>query len=363
MGVAFLAALDLAALDFVPVAFVEAVFFPEPAGFDVLDRFGLSAPPIGSASPTALMAPDAASPTAPAILPACLPTFLTTLPGSGMTVLLLRPQRKPAVGWSLAERAFYSDRQGTDDAFIHRCTGSLVNDGTPADGSRVVVTAGHCTDDGTGDAVAVSARMWFRQDAGTRYDGNRDPLTGYPDKCIDDPAVALDACVMAHEMYNYGFDNFANFPNTRDVGVIILDKPVVLPEYGEITDVAAIDSNKSVELTVSGYGITDGHAASDPAVSFRERLMATATLITTNDTWTAGYNLKTQGNGDGRGGTCSGDSGGPVFYPADTNVIVAVTSFGRTSPNVCQGGDYSYRLDRQEVIDWIDAVAGRHWNQ
>ena len=89
--------------------------------------------------------------------------------------------------------AFYSDAEGSDEAFLHRCTGSLVDDGTPADGSRVVVTAGHCTDDGTGDAVAVSARLWFRQDAGTRYDGNRDPLTGYPDQCIDDPAVALDA--------------------------------------------------------------------------------------------------------------------------------------------------------------------------
>jgi hypothetical protein len=260
--------------------------------------------------------------------------------------------------------AFYSDRQGTDDAFIHRCSGSLVNDGTPADGSRVVVTAGHCTDDGTGDAVAVSARIWFRQDAGTRFDGvNRDPLSGYPDKCIDDAAVTLDACVTAHEMYNYGFDNFAGFPNHRDVGVIILDKPVVLPEYGEITDAGAITSNKNIELTVSGYGITDGHAASDPSLSFRERLMATATLITTTDTWTDGFNLKTQGNGDGRGGTCSGDSGGPVFFPSTSNVIVAVTSFGRTSPNVCQGGDYSYRLDRQEVIDWIDGVAGNHWNQ
>ena len=132
--------------------------------------------------------------------------------------------------------AFYSDSEGTDDAFLHRCTGSLVDDGTPADGSRVVVTAGHCTDDGTGDAVAISARIWFRQDAGTRYDGTRDPLTGYPDQCIDDPAVALDACVTAHEMYNYGFDNFAGFPNHRDVGVVILDTPVVLPEYATITD-------------------------------------------------------------------------------------------------------------------------------
>ena len=259
--------------------------------------------------------------------------------------------------------AFYSDRQGTDDGFIHRCSGSLVDDGTPADGSRVVVTAGHCTDDGTGDAVAVSARVWFRQDAGTRYDGTRDPLTGYPDKCIDDPAVALDACQTSHEMYNYGFDNFAGFPNHRDVGVVILDKPVVLPEYATITDAGAITSNKSIKLTVSGYGISDGHAASDPTVSFRERLMAETTLVNTTNNNTAGFNLETQPNGGSRGGTCSGDSGGPVFYPSTSNTIVAVTSFGIINPNDCQGNDYSYRLDRQEVIDWIDLVAGNYWDQ
>ena len=257
--------------------------------------------------------------------------------------------------------AFYSDNKGTDDAFIHRCTGSLVNDGTPADGSRVVVTAGHCTDDGTGDAVAVSARMWFRQDAGTRFDGvNRDPLTGYPDKCIDDPAVALDACVTSHEMYNYGFDNFAGFPNHHDVGIVILDKPVVLPEYAELPDAGAITSNKSVRLTVSGYGISDGHAASDPTVSFRERLMAETILVNTTNQNTAGFNLETQPNGGGRGGTCSGDSGGPVFYPSTSNVVVAVTSFGLNNPNECQKNDFSYRLDRQEVLDWIDDVSGNN---
>jgi len=259
--------------------------------------------------------------------------------------------------------AFYSDRQGTDAGFVHRCSGSLVDDGTPADGSRVFVTAGHCTDDESGTNVNVSARIWFRQDAGTRYDGTRDPLTGYPDKCIDDKTVELDACATSHEMYNYGFDDFAGFPNTHDVGVVILDKPVILPEYATITTAGAITSNKSVTVTVSGYGITDGHAASDPTVSFRERLMATSTLITSTDTWTDGYNLKTQNNGGNRGGTCSGDSGGPVFYPSTSNTIVAVTSFGRTGPNDCQGGDYSYRLDRQEVIDWIDQVSGSYWDQ
>ena len=294
-----------------------------------------------------------------ALVSAAMLAVTMVVPATAITGNYVKDFDHPFVGLI----AFYSDRRGTDDAFLHRCSGSLVDDGTPADGSRIVVTAGHCTDDGTGDAVAVSARMWFRQDAGTRYDGNRDPLTGYPDKCIDDKTVKLDACVTAHEMYNYGFDNFAGFPNTRDAGVIILDKPVILPEYGQITDAGAITSNKSVKLTVSGYGITDGHAASDPTVSFRERLMATTSLVTTTNPNTAGYNLETQPNGGGRGGTCSGDSGGPVFYPADSNIIVAVTSFGFINPNECQGNDYSYRLDRQEVIDWIDQVAGSHWNQ
>ncbi|MGH2402234.1 MAG: hypothetical protein ACRDE6_05940 [Candidatus Limnocylindria bacterium] len=40
--------------------------------------------PIGRASPTALMAPPATSPTVPAILPAVLPTFFITLPASGI---------------------------------------------------------------------------------------------------------------------------------------------------------------------------------------------------------------------------------------------------------------------------------------
>ena len=264
--------------------------------------------------------------------------------------------------------AFYSDRQGTDDGFIHRCTGSLIDDGTPLDGSRVVVTAGHCTDDGNRGRRG-------RLGSNLVPPGRRDPLLRAT--AIRSPATRTSAsmtrlwmtrsrmCATSHEMYNYGFDNFAGFPNNRDVGVVILDKPVILPEYGTITDAGAITSNKSVEVTVSGYGISDGHAASDPTVSFRERLMATSTVITSTDTWTAGYNLKTQNNGGNRGGTCSGDSGGPAFYPSTSNTIVAVTSFGRTGPNNdCQGRRLllparpagSHRLDRPGLGQPLEPV-------
>ena len=300
-----------------------------------------------------------------ALMSATLLAIAMVMPATAITGDYVEDFEHPFVGLI----AFYSDRQGSDEAFIHRCSGSLLNDGTPEDGSRVFLTAGHCTDDGSGVTVAVSARVWFRQDAGTRYDGTRDPLTGYPDKCIDDRSVVLDACVTAHEMYNYGFANFAGFPNHRDVGVVILDKPVVLPSYAELAPLGTIDSlgNKgSATFTVSGYGISDNTNTALPALSFRERLMAEATLVTTKSTWTDGYNFATQGSGNGRGGTCSGDSGGPVFYPGSSNgfenEIVGVTSFGRNNPNDCVGLDYAYRVDRAEVLAWLDSVIGRNWS-
>ena len=52
--------------------------------------------------------------------------------------------------------------------------------------------------------------------------------------------------------------------------------------------------------------------------------------------------------------SCFGDSGGPVFLggPA-SNTIVAVTSFGLNE--LCRGTDFSYRIDRKEVLDWINS--------
>jgi secreted trypsin-like serine protease len=81
--------------------------------------------------------------------------------------------------------------------------------------------------------------------------------------------------------------------------------------------------------------------------------MATATLVNLNSALNDGFNVQTQGNGSGRGGTCSGDSGGPVFLgDASSNLIVAVTSFGLNA--ICRGVDFAYRIDRQEVLDWIN---------
>src|SRR3972149_3515374 len=56
--------------------------------------------------------------------------------------------------------------------FIWRCSGSLLD-------STTFLTAGHCADTAEG---AVTARVYFQQDAGANYDPvtQVDPITGYP---------------------------------------------------------------------------------------------------------------------------------------------------------------------------------------
>ena len=281
------------------------------------------------------------------LLAAGLLAASNAVPASAITGSYVQDFDHPFVGLIV----FYD----ADGEFSHRCSGSLVN-------SLVFITAGHCVDDDAG-GVMPSARIWFRQDAGTRFDGTLDPLTGYPDTCIDDPAVVLDACVTAHRMHDFGFDNFAGFPNIRDVGVVILDQPVTLPSYGTLAPAGTLDGiftargRQDVTFRASGYGLS--YSSPVAFVSFRERLMADGKLVNGTSALNAGFNLQTQGNGAGRGGTCSGDSGGPIFYPATSNQIVAITSFGLNP--WCRGVDFAYRTDRAEVLDWLDEVTGPLW--
>lgn len=240
--------------------------------------------------------------------------------------------------------AFY-DEHGD---FSHRCSGSLLD-------ATTMLTAGHCTDDGAGD-VMPTARIWFNQSGGKAYDPatQLDASSGYPEFC--GPQAPLGTlCATSEEMYNYGFANFAGFPDTKDTGIIILDQPIELDEYGSLADVGTLNDlvkargTKDVWFRISGYGLS--YSSPVGAVSFRERLQADTKLTNLRSANTAGFNLQTTGNGKGMGGTCSGDSGGPVFYPADSNTIIAVTSFGLNA--YCRGTDFAYRVDTQAVRDWI----------
>ena len=229
--------------------------------------------------------------------------------------------------------------------FSHRCSGTLIS-------PRIFLTAGHCT------FGMESARVYFQQDAGAEYDPalGIDPDTGYPETCLD-PAPE---CVMSDEIYTFpGYDDFRTFPNTGDVGIVVLDEPVTTLGFAQLATAGSLDAlatrrgKQDVTFTVSGYGVSRINPVQFE--SYRERLMATTKLVNLRSALTNGFNLQTSANpGGGRGGTCFGDSGGPVFY-SDTEVIVAVTSFGLNAN--CRGVDFAYRTDQEAVLAWILSVA------
>jgi hypothetical protein len=277
---------------------------------------------------------------------------ISVAPTAAITKTYVQDFEHPYVGLI----AFYD----SDWGFVHRCTGELI-------ASNVVLTAGHCTDDGTGTALNAHARIWFQQGAGTHYDlvTQHDPVTGYPDNCgpNGDPNGDLGTlCAESSTMFNYGFNNFAGFPNIHDVGIVILDQDMSHLGLATLAAPQTLDpllkarGTQDTTFTVSGYGISFSAKQGTYAISFRERLLAQSTLVNMVSRNNDGYNIQLNGNGDDRGGTCSGDSGGPVFYPADTSQIVAVTSWGMSNAG-CRGDGWYYRTDREEVIDWINDVA------
>lgn len=237
--------------------------------------------------------------------------------------------------------------------FLWRCTGTLISDQT-------LLTAGHCADTEGG---AVTARVYFQQDAGANYDPalGYDPITGYPETCA--PGTEGTLCFTASTILNYGFTGSLTLPNTHDVGLVILDETANLgyadlPEANFLNQLATARGRQDILFTVSGYGLTYKQQPHNgkPNTSFRERLMAEATLVNLNSALNAGFNLQTNGNGSGKGGTCNGDSGGPVFFgglESESDLVVAVTSFGLNA--LCRGTDFAYRIDQPDVLAWIYA--------
>jgi secreted trypsin-like serine protease len=247
-----------------------------------------------------------------------------------------------------------------DGEFLWRCSGTLLS-------PTVFLTAGHCADTAGG---AVSARVYFQQDAGAHFDPvtELDPVTGYPETCA---AGTLGVtCATSVQIFNFDFTGALTLPNTHDVGLLILDQAISLPEYGQLAPVGTLNSlatsrgTRQTVFTVSGYGLTFKPNPNAPlaTISLRERLMAEETLVNLRSALNDGFNLQTQGNGNGQGGTCNGDSGGPVFLgPYSSNLVVAVTSFGLNT--LCRGTDFAFRVDTAAVQTWMAQVLGPTlWN-
>ncbi|NIM95905.1 MAG: trypsin-like serine protease [Anaerolineales bacterium] len=236
------------------------------------------------------------------------------------------------------------------------CSGALLD-------SKTLLTAGHCTID-VGTDLQVTPGGFGGRDMWVTFE-EVDVLAGFPSSAdYPDPADKNEArfewlqknktfirgTSWPHPEYGYGF------PNTRDVGIVVLDKPakaksfVELPELGVLDELATRRGHNKQLFETSGYGIQE-------IVPFFQsedsRYKATSSLVELGSALTDGYNLHTSNNpgkGNGIGGACFGDSGGPVMFN-NTNIVVAVVSFGLNYN--CKGADYGYRVDISESQDFI----------
>lgn len=218
------------------------------------------------------------------------------------------------------------------------CTGTLLS-------PTVMLTAGHCTEEAgnTNDVTYVR----FEENAFEGLEKAQSVQQWLNKEWIKAKEV------IPHPQY----DDFSAFPDTFDVGLVILSKPVHVPTYGMLPDeglleaVLAEKGNSTNWWTAVGYGVQgvlnpflmDDFARYNTIVTLQE--------ITSFNNG-PGSSAKFSNNpGGGTGGTCFGDSGGPVFYQ-DTPIIGAIVSFGVTP---CIGNDYQFRIDTDTSLDFINS--------
>ncbi len=220
--------------------------------------------------------------------------------------------------------------------WLWRCSGTLV-------APKVLLTAGHCTSP-DGEDVPAKAQVWFDEQIFL------EPGVGYPDfgGVLGTPV----ANPSYHGLY---------LPNTNDVGVVLLDTTVTdrgfaaLPPLGYLNKLANKRGLQDVTFTDVGYGINE---VKPESISLRIRFKAVSHLVNLKSALTDGFNLQTSNNPGNwvksaeSGGTCFGDSGGPVFY-SNTNMVVAVTSFGLN--NNCKGTDFGFRIDTESARAFLGA--------
>jgi hypothetical protein len=226
-----------------------------------------------------------------------------------------------------------------------RCSATLVS-------PTVIVTAAHCTD-GTLGKTLVTFDSVIAEQPPTPFPVAADPSVGYTAAEIT-AAGFLSGTAYTHPAYS----DFTDMDNWNDVGVIVLDSPIAShgEAYPTIAPVGTLDAIAKSKLsktlfTAVGYGTEVRKPETGPQKPQPMSYPLLRRFVDMPGQKLTPQILQTNGNPNdthGTGGTCFGDSGGPVYLNGQ---LVAVTSYGYTD-NCRYLGGYQ-RLDIPVVDEWL----------
>jgi hypothetical protein len=160
--------------------------------------------------------------------------------------------------------------------------------------------------------------------------------------------------VIAHPQWS----DYSQFPITYDIGVVILAEPYDAGLTGTLPTAGFLETLKGADkqyFRVVGYG---QQGTLPPTFqNDYEKYKGPVRLLELNSKLSGSgmSSVKFSNNPGVGGGTCCGDSDGPVFYQ-DTQTVVAVTSFGWAKNGNCIGNSFFYRTDIAASQEFLEEV-------
>ncbi|MDN4612300.1 trypsin-like serine protease [Arthrobacter burdickii] len=233
--------------------------------------------------------------------------------------------------------AFYLDGNGP-----YTCSATLIS-------PTVLLTAGHCTV-GTSGVTLVTFDPVIAEEPPFPLPFAADPTVGYTAEELE-AADQLWGTPTAHTEVN-----FMDRSRLNDVGIIVLHDRVTTITPATLAPVGYLDQFKSPRLSKTlfelvGYGTEVRKAETGPQKPQPMAYPLIRRTTTSPGQKLTPYILQLQGNPNdnrGGGGTCFGDSGGPVFL---NGYLVAVTSYGFNG--ICRYIDGYQRVDTALVQNWL----------
>lgn len=224
---------------------------------------------------------------------------------------------------------------GNEDHQRPFCSGTLIDE-------KVLLTAGHCT-------------RFLEELIEVGELTERQVMVSFDTENALEEGLLPVAEIRTHPDYG---DSSAN---PYDVGALVLAEPVTDIELAELPDEGYLDDLKAqgvlgqgrdgVEFIVVGYGSTLEWPPPDIIFPDGVRRVAVSHYRALTKVWLHLSQIENQDDG----GTCYGDSGGPVFWEQKkkSQVLVGITSWGDAQ---CVASGFYYRTDIPDTMNFIQGV-------